>query len=115
MDFGFQASHARLDSGERGNDRREVRILGRSPAEQLALNAGAWGAGGGKDVDGLQEVGLTLAVLAAEEEDAGPRLEAEATEVSEVDQPQLAEPHWRYALSAGPAHVTLRVTLVIVA
>ena len=65
VDLALEASHAALETRERRDDGRQVAILGGLPAQQLAFDAGAWRAGGGQDVDRLEEVGLALAVAAA--------------------------------------------------
>ena len=72
-----------------GDDAGDGRGLG-VPVDEVAIGGRAGGADRRQEVDGFEEVGLALGVLAEEQQEAGRRVELQAAIVAEVVEGQAA-------------------------
>jgi len=77
-------------------------LLPGQPVDELAVGRGEGRAGRGQIVDGLQEVGLPLGIVALQEHDVGWQVQLQPDEIPEIGEGDMLEAHG--SRSARPAN-----------
>ena len=64
-----------------------------APGDELGVAAGPFGASGGEEEDGFEDVGLALGVVAEQDMEARREIDVEPAVVAEVAEAQMGQMH----------------------